>query len=86
MSAGIFLSAFLLVTSIVATHSARAANPDPFKLLLYNLLDLDQSELFEPQQHVRWLNSMLGQTSTLHCETRREPTRPTTGATSNLSS
>lgn len=51
MSVGIFLSLFLLVTSVVAADSARAANPDPFKLLLYNLLDLDQSELFEPQQH-----------------------------------
>jgi hypothetical protein len=27
------------------------AEPDPSKILLYNLLDLDQRELFEPQQH-----------------------------------
>jgi hypothetical protein len=47
----ILLAQLLLVTAIIAADGARAAEPDPFKLLLYNLLDLEQSELFEPQQH-----------------------------------
>jgi hypothetical protein len=51
MSVRIFLTFFLLVTSVFAADSAGPADSDPFKLLVYNLLDLDQSELFEPQQH-----------------------------------
>jgi hypothetical protein len=46
------LVALLLSLAIVAARvPAWAGEPDPYRLLLYDLLDLDQQELFEPQQH-----------------------------------
>ena len=46
------LLALLLFLAVVATRvPAWAAEPDPYKLLLYDLLDLDQQDLFETQQH-----------------------------------
>lgn len=41
----------VLLLAALAVGTARAASPDPEKLLLYNLLDLDQRSLFEPDRH-----------------------------------
>lgn len=41
----------LAVACAVAADRARAAAADPYRLLLYNLLDLDQRELFEPGEY-----------------------------------
>jgi hypothetical protein len=51
MSAPKLLALVLVAACAVAAERVRAAQPDPTKLLLYNLLDLDQRELFEPQQY-----------------------------------
>lgn len=51
MKSGLAL-ALLLSLALVATRvPAWGAEPDPYKLLLYDLLDLDQQGLFEPQNH-----------------------------------
>jgi hypothetical protein len=51
MKAGPGLTLLLVLAIVGARAPTWAAEPDPYKLLLYDLLDLDQRELFEPQQH-----------------------------------
>lgn len=52
MKAASLVALLLLSLAIVAARvPAWAGEPDPYKLLLYDLLDLDQQELFELQQH-----------------------------------
>lgn len=51
MKAAPLVALLLSLTIVAARAPAWAAEPDPYKLLLYDLLDLDQQELFGPQQH-----------------------------------
>jgi hypothetical protein len=46
----VVLALFVLV-ALAPADRARAGEPDPFKLLLYSLLDFDQRDLFEAEGH-----------------------------------
>src|SRR5215467_3266383 len=50
MKAAPVVALLLSLALIAAGVPARAAEPDPYKFLLYDLLDLDLQELLEPQQ------------------------------------
>jgi hypothetical protein len=51
MKPGPVLALLLSLTFVAARVPAWGAEPDPDKLLLYDLLDLDQQGLFEPQNY-----------------------------------
>ena len=65
---------------VLASAIASAAQPDPYRLLLYTLLGLDQQELFEPQEYTplnelnAWSDlhaALLAQARTDHSQDRR---------------
>ena len=51
MKPGPVLALLCSLAFVAARVPAWGAEPDPYKLLLYDLLDLDQQGLFEPQNY-----------------------------------